>query len=193
MGYKTMAYVDRPDQTNIRHCDQLVFLPEYRGWSATVNLLCHALPHVDWVVAGGDDMFPDPKKRAAEIAEECSEHFGGTLGVMQPHGDNFGGTTRICGSPWIGREYARRANRGVGPLWPDYFHFYADEELFNVAGAQGLLWCRTDLSHFHEHWTRTKSGRTDYQKHNQKSWDKDKALFLARKAAGFPGSELTNA
>lgn len=190
MGYMTMAYVDKPEQTGIKHCDQLVFAPEYLGWSATTNRLCRLLKTATWIVAGGDDMLPDPSKRAAEIAEECTAYFGGTLGVMQPHGDKFKGTTNICGSPWIGREYADRGNGGMGAMRDEYFHFYADEELLLVATAQGLLWSRSDLVQYHDHWTRNKQGKTDYQAHNNKYWEKDKSLFVQRKQLNFPGSEL---
>ena len=52
---------------------------EYLGWARSVNLLvasglAHA-PEAEWFVTGGDDYFPDPNKRAEDIAQECTEHF----------------------------------------------------------------------------------------------------------------------
>ena len=103
-------------------------------------------PACDWIVGGGDDTEPDPTKLAEEIARECSLHFGhdpddagdpepveSTFGVMQATGDRWGADEpwaraafpdapayidRICGSPWIGREFARRMNQGAGAVPP---------------------------------------------------------------------------
>ena len=51
----------------------------YIGWARSVNLLvasglAHA-PEAEWFVTGGDDYFPDPNKRAEDIAQECSAYF----------------------------------------------------------------------------------------------------------------------
>lgn len=176
----------------------------------------------DWVVLGGDDVEPDANHSAEEIARQCSEHFAvqtrddcpkdiywPTFGVMQPTGDRWGDTPksraqfgedrgayadRVCGSPWIGREFALRINQGRGPLWPEYFHMYEDEELFEVATKLGVLWQRPDLIHLHNHWGRPR-GRTEdmpeflERANSQEEWRKAKELFDRRKAEGFPGSE----
>jgi hypothetical protein len=131
------------------------------------------------------------------------------FGVMQPTGDRWGENEpwaraafpdapayidRICGSPWIGREFARRVNQGKGPFWREYFHMFADEELQNVAARLGLLWQRRDLIHFHEHPMREgrMATQADWQKeiYSSEHWQASKTLFESRKAAGFPGSEL---
>lgn len=106
---------------------------------------------------------------------------------------------RVCGSPWLGREFCLRINQGNGPLWPEYFHMGVDEELQAVALKYGVLWQRRDLTHHHQHWGRPKPGERlapqermpDFLKraNSGEEWDKYKALFAARKAAGFPGSE----
>lgn len=96
----------------------------YQGWARSVNLLVAMVLAMDegaeWIVTGGDDYWPDPNRKADEIAAECSEHFarlnqpgqtvditgsgGGsdwqsqaqsferchTFGVMQPTGDRWG-------------------------------------------------------------------------------------------------------
>jgi hypothetical protein len=167
-------------------------------------------PETDWIVAAGDDMMPDPQKSADEIAAECSKHFweigahdaafkpgNPTWGVMQPIGDVFPGTDRICGSPWMGAEFCKRINGGRGPFWPEYTHMFPDQEMLEVTRKLGILWQRRDLTHFHK-WCK-RIGETDQwdgnkptpdfltEAYSQAHWDKYKALFEARKAAGFPG------
>jgi hypothetical protein len=198
----------------------------------------------DWFVGGGDDTNPDPNKRAEEIANECADHFSvppvdmpfagnyATFGVMQPTGDRWGENDararkaypdapavidRICGSPWIGREFARRMNGGQGPFWPQYKHMFGDEELQCVALRMGVLWQRRDLTHYHDNprredpvnsWGKAmmicrallassfrsasfKSRTPDFahEIYSKKHWSDAKALFDKRKAEGFPGSE----
>ena len=99
-----------------------------------------------------------------------------TFGVMQATGDRWGENEpwaraqfpdapayidRICGSPWIGREFARRMNQGKGPFWREYFHMFADEELQCVAQRLGVLWQRRDLTHHHEHPRRSAGAHVD--------------------------------
>src|SRR6266436_6829906 len=83
--------------------------------------------------------------------------YGPTFGVMQPTGDRYGDTDRhlgafgsayidrVCGSPWLGREFCLRINQGHGPLWPGYFHMGCDEELQAISTKLGVLWQRPDL------------------------------------------------
>jgi hypothetical protein len=134
----------------------------------------------EWFVAAGDDTLPDPNKRADEIARECSEYFMAmnaetayifgefdvyktkrvaTYGVMQPTGDPWADRQgriieRIAGSPWLGREWCLRANQRKGPVWPEFFHCWADETLQLVAQQLGVFWQRPDLTHLHNHWAR---------------------------------------
>jgi len=181
-------------------------------------------PSCDWCVATGDDTFPDMGHRADEIASQCSEHFRKlalskllgdrkecfiaamedgvklqTFGVCQPTGDRFaeGSIDRICGSPWLGREFCRRINQGRGPFWPEYTHCFGDEELQNVAEKLGILWQRRDLIHYHQHYTRVPGRDIGQVKAppphlveatSAAHWVKYKALFEKRKAEGFPGS-----
>lgn len=106
---------------------------------------------------------------------------------------------RVCGSPWMGREFCLQINQGKGPLWPEYFHMGEDEELQAVAKKYGVLWQRPDLIHLHKHWGRSEPGRPlpsadqmpDFLKdaNSLARWKEYKALFKYRKGAGFPGSE----
>jgi hypothetical protein len=177
----------------------------------------------EWLVTGGDDIEPDANHSAEEIARECSEYFwhyfdaehrlptltieqATTFGVMQPTGDRYGADERhlgergsayidrVCGSPWMGREFCRRMYQGNGPLFEGYFHMGEDEELQAVATKLGVLWQRPDLIHFHRHWARKNKDRADMPKfleraNSAEEWQKYKQIFAERKTAGFPGSE----
>lgn len=210
----------------------------YPGYAVAVNTLVRNVlsidPECNWVVTAGDDTEPDLAHTADEIAEQCSAHFAGlacvqhrscgcltciertrTFGVCQPTGDRFDGgqIDRICGSPWMGREFCRCINQGRGPLWPEYRHMFVDEELQHVAIKYGVLWQRPDLIHLHRHFARRddsltspavgyREGGVDLyggakkprpafldEANSGAHWSKYKGIFLARKAAGFPGSE----
>jgi hypothetical protein len=133
----------------------------------------------------------------------------GTYGVMQPTGDRWGVNPdhpnpamrsayidRVCGSAWIGREFARRVNQGKGPLWPEYQHMFVDEELQAVATKLGVLWQRPDLTQMHQHEARKVRSYTsaDIPPHLKKwagpeHWKEAEDIFKGRRAAGFPGSE----
>jgi hypothetical protein len=206
-----------------------------------------------WFVSGGDDYFPDPTKRAEDIAQECAAHFAAdfnesakdcqgwtsedrmriheyralseTFGVMQPTGDRWGEgrcTTcngvgkwngpnmrgdycddcqgsgrsatidRIAGSPWIGREFARRAYHGGGPLYNGFYHNFADEHLQCIARKLGVFWQRRDLTQEHRHWARLRGDWRDcppwakaINDPKLSDWDASKALFAKLKAGGF--------
>ncbi len=181
-----------------------------------------------WIVCAGDDTEPDAQHSAEEIAQQCEEYFLGdylqhnqsahvaaklrTFGVMQPTGDRWGEDPnnnnpawrsayidRVAGSPWMGREFCLRVNQGRGPLWPDYYHCFADEELQNVATRLGVFWQRPDLIHLHKHWGRVPNGAPmpssdlmpDFLKraNSREEWRKAENLFKQRQAVGFPGSE----
>lgn len=154
---------------------------------------------------------------AGECSEHFAEHFAGaikrgsgysalqrdawaTFGVMQPTGDRWGenemhlGKTgsayidRICGSPWIGREFARRVNGGKGPFWPEYFHMFADETMQETALRLGCLWQRRDLIHFHDHCRRDGVARTPQfmkEAYSANHWQKSNAIFERLKAQDF--------
>lgn len=142
------------------------------------------------------------------LGPDCDGHVG-TFGVMQPTGDRWGDEAwsrqrwpdapayidRICGSPWLGREFCRRMYGGRGPLFEGYHHMYVDEELQGVAQKLGVLWQRRELTQKHNHWGRkpgaTKADIPDFLQfaNSDPEWEKAKALFESRKAAGFPGHE----
>ena len=154
----------------------------------------------DWIVAAGDDTECDRNHTADEIAAQLTAHFGGTFGVCQPTGDRWSDAQgvlveRVAGSPWMGREWCLRANRGRGPLWPEFFHMFADECLQETAKKLGVFWQRPDLIHLHKHWGRPKDGETMGQASNMPDflvkanspaeWRKSKAEFERLRAGGF--------
>ena len=127
-----------------------------------------------------------------------------TFGVMQPTGDRWGDSEsaratygpdrgaqldRIAGSPWMGREWCERAYLGNGPMWDGYHHMFADEELQEVAIAQGVFWQRRDLCQMHNHFTR-EPGRVAAaaEIYSSEEWTRSNRIFCERKAKGFPGS-----
>lgn len=208
MGYKVALWRDAEDGVD---CDLfMVGGGEYPGYAVAVNSLVREVlkrePECDWCVTGGDDVFPDPNKRAGVIAAECGRHFWGiypydvnrrdvgTLGVMQPTGDGHGIET-ICGSPWIGREFAERAYGGNGPFYEGYRHCFLDNELQDVAKMLGCFWQRPDLTHRHEHWSWSGKPMPEFLRdaNSAAHWAKYQGLYLSRKAAGFPGHELLQA
>ena len=165
----------------------------YKGWPKSVNYLCKKLMEVDIIIAAGDDMYPDENYTAEQLRTQFLEHFGGTLGVMQPYGDKFGSMAcaeceQICGSAWLGREFRNRVNLGKGPLWEGYFHMFADTELYQVAKKHDCLWIREDLSQYHAH--RLRKHHTFIPNIPRGNFESAKNLYYKRKETGFPGTDL---
>lgn len=204
-GYLTAIWRDTGDDPV--DCDLLV-TGEYMGYAATVNTLCREaiarFPDAGWIVTGGDDTDPDPGHDADQIARQCTAHFRGTFGVMQPTGDRWGEDPsqpnytlrgayidRVAGSPWLGVEWCRRMYGGDGPLWSGYWHMYVDEELQEVATRLGVFWQRPDLIHLHRHWARDSRGGPErmpvYIRRANAEFSEAKRIFAQRKQAGFPG------
>jgi hypothetical protein len=200
MGYK-IALLRQGEPVT---ADILIGTDQYCGWARSINALAEVVlkqdPEAEWIVSGGDDTEPDPNHRADEIARECTAHFGGTFGVMQPTGDRWadGSIDRICGSPWLGRAFCERMYQGKGPMFEGYLHMFGDEELQNVAQRLGVLWQRRDLTHLHKHYFRTEKGAVDFgapipphmiEWNSRKHWIDSQALFNSRRVFGFPGHE----
>jgi len=200
MGYRTAVYLDH---TMASVNAEFEHFGRYSGyWDACNTLAVRCMSRSAilnpgkrvTVVLAADDIEPDPTRPGPEIAEECYELYG-PLWVMQPIGDveHVEGTDRICGSPWLSREWMMRAYGGrfVAPLW--YAQFYGDEELQNVAERLGVLHQREDLTQPHLHWCRKGASikRLRYQIQNSdRYWNTDKETFDKRASLGFPGHEL---
>jgi len=202
-GYIPVVMLDKPPQDNewpkfdggiVMTTPSMPFL----GYYKTINsICCMAFEHgADLVTCIGDDQTPDPYKNAQEIAEIYFNRFQDGFGVMQSSGDPQGrdahgipAAARICGSPTFGIEWYMRAYGGRGAFCSDYKSFYADEDLWNVAGLCGRLYMNPNLTIFHNHWSWGHMKREDYHERAQQNWTRDKALFFYRKAEGFPGWE----
>ena len=211
MGYGVALQRDLPPTHGIKGAG--VYVRQYLGYAEAVNFLAREVladnPECDWIVAGGDDTYPDANKMADEIAMECSRVFGAqqypddfdergqprrsTFGVMQPTGDPWSDSMgriieRIAGSPWLGREWCRRAHAGKGPLWPEFRHMYVDEALQLYAQSLGVFLQRPDLTHFHAHAQRDmRSPAAPHMKewNSQKHWQESKAIFERLKSTNF--------
>lgn len=175
-----------------------LYAEPYPGYAQAVNRLAkHVLMNQDvqWIVTGGDDTLPDPNKRANEIADELTAHFGGTFGVCQPTGDRWanGSIDRIAGSPWLGREWCERANGGQGPFWPEFTHMFGDQALKETAEKVGVYLMRPDLTHMHNHFLRQGENvnrKAEIPPHlvkwnSQAHWNEMKAIYLRLKGQGF--------
>jgi hypothetical protein len=176
----------------------LLLTGPYPGYARATNAVIAAALARDqqcsWVVCGGDDIEPDSNFSPEEIASQCQDHFQSSFGVMQPTGDRWanGSIDRICGSPWIGREFCERAYSGAGPFFEGYRHMFVDEELQHVAQRLGAFQQRRDLIHLHRHWRRTPG--TMCPPHlvmwsGPKHWQESQQMFELRLARGFPGHE----
>jgi hypothetical protein len=204
-GYSTAVFRDASEE--VIDCD-LLLSGDYHGYAAAVNLLCQEIIQRDseasWIVTGGDDIEPDLQFRAERIGVECGGHFKGTFGVMQPTGDRWGEhhggayIDRVCGSPWMGREFCERMYGGNGPLCESYTHMFVDEELQRVAMKLNVLWQRRDITQLHRHWGRrpddgvgSSAGMPAFLRdaNSPGHWTRYKAIFEGRKALGFPGHE----
>jgi len=195
-GYKIALLMNGPAYGRHVDAEFITHSERYPGWGESINRLARSVfdgyPSVDWIVGAGDDMWPDPDVCPDKIASECTEHFMGTFGVMQPCGDTWlGNSDKICGSPWIGREFARRWNGGHGPFWPSYLHLWADTELHQTTHMLGRLWNRYDLTHEHRHFLRVgcQRPRPQYMERIYLNANADRALYMRRVREGFPGHE----
>lgn len=193
-GYKVSVWRDPEKPILADICHTAPYPGHSMACNEMVRLALAVDPEAQWVVVPGDDIDPDPKHDPEDIVRECTEHFGGTFGVMQPTGDRWlnAGIEHICGSPWIGREFCEKINRGRGPFWPEYFHMWNDSEMQEVSKRLKILWQRPDLVHLHRHWMRETPGNPPAfleRANSRENWDAMREIFMRRKERGFPGHE----
>lgn len=186
-GYRT-AVLQNFERGDIP-ADIVEWYDSYPGWPESVNTLCRSIvpASCNLIVTGGDDMLPDPNHTAQELSSQFFQRFRDGFGVMQPHGDEFLSAKRYCGSPFIGRTWFETMYAGRGPMYGGYHHNYADNELFWVARGLGALWERPDLSHFHDHFTRSGSPQPRYWDSVKSKDLSDCLLYYARVHEHFAG------
>lgn len=198
MGYYPVVLLDGDDlnEQDLGGPPMLVsrpFLPQcWPGYPSAINaMLASALqdfPAARVFVIGGEDMHPEPRVKAATLAELFLSYFRDTFGVMQPTGDPYGNTLNICGSPWVGRALAEAACANGGVFHPGYWHYYADQELHDVLALRGLLQKQSKITQYHAHWGRSQNPQRPPHLHRAGEQEReDKALFERRKAERFPG------
>jgi hypothetical protein len=196
-GYRTLIYQD----IGTKACAaDLVRFGKFPGYYRIINhlvedALCEG---ADVITCAGDDMLPDPVANAQTIGRFYLGIYPNGEGVLQACGDKQGldihgvpAAERICGSPTFGREWITRSYLGKGPFWNGYHSFYGDEDLREVAQSLGLLHMARQFTFLHQHWSWGHMSRQGYQERNSNEhWEADAALFSARKADGFPCSEM---
>jgi len=173
----------------LRYVEHGILEKEYQGYWKTSNRLCKELVErgADIVVVGADDIYSDLRLSAQDIGEQFTKRFPDFFGVMQPTGDDLQGTDKICGSPWIGKEFINQAYGGKGPYLDEFFQFYGDELMFEETKLACLLWQNPEIVQRHEHWTR-KGGpnKLGYQERNSNRWwNHDREIFMKLKESGF--------
>lgn len=198
LGFKTAAFRDLGDAP--LKVD-LSLGGHYQGYPHAVNMLCRTIlcgdPTATIIVTGGDDYLPDPKINLPLVEAQFIEHFHGTFGVMQPTGDRYMvdrnthtcASERVCDAPWMGRSFCERMYNGNGPICEEYYHFFEDEELHEVAKMLGVLWHRPDIYQYHAHWGRERKERPAFLNKAKLNWDAAHAIFKRRKEAKFPGHQ----
>ncbi len=190
-GWDCFALVNKPAE--IPNATGIFRVETYAGWGESINSMALDLAdRYDWLATGGDDCFP-PDVPAEKIGWELWNHFGGTMGVCQATGDRWawdknGTTSPICYAPFIGSEFAKRWNSGRGPIWPDYWHFFGDNELYETSRKAGLLLERPDWTVEHRHPAKTGVPKQPYNFPHEPRWAADCDLYERRKVAGFPGA-----
>jgi hypothetical protein len=195
-GYKVAVYVN--DDCPAFGAD-LFIRGKYEGYWHAMNWLSRYVFRgygADVCLFAGDDMDPDPKRTAQEIGREYLQRFPDGFGIMQPCGDPQGvdasghpAARRICGSAWFGKGWAERAYGGRGPTDERYWHFYADEDLKEIAEKLSVIWWRPDLTQYHRHWSWGHMPIQPYHQKNQTHWEADYARFCKNKAEGFANGE----
>lgn len=123
---------------------ELVSWRQYYGYAEAVNHLVAQIlyldPAAEWIVTGGDDTEPDLAHSAQEIAAQCSEHFNGTLGILQCTGDRWGESRSTHPFQKWPEQPRRCVHCGQGEEAPPHLHgAYIDR----VAGSPwlGREWC----------------------------------------------------
>jgi len=186
-GYKVACLVNPPIvNDDIPEADMVIAQHKWMGFPIAANILCCETPG-DIVVVVGDDVYPDQSKDAQEIGEIFVERFPDLFGVMQPTGDKYGCWDKCAVSPWIGRKFILEAYDGAGPYWPEYYHYFSDEELQAYATSQDAFLQREDITQFHDHWQRhEKKKRPKHLRKAKREWSQDRWTFKCRSKRGFP-------
>jgi len=186
MGYKVAVLVNPPfTHSDLPEADRVIVQEAWLGFPIAVNILCREVPG-DVVAVVGDDVLPDPRRKAPEIRKLFLDSFPDTFGVIQPSGDVYGLSDICAVSPWIGRKFIEESYGGRGPYHEGYFHYFSDHELQVVAEMMKVFKQWPDVVQFHDHWQRRKERRPAHLLPAKSLHGTDAKLFDSRKLKGFP-------
>ena len=177
-GWRVAVLIDA-DQPDVR-CDMLVRETDYRGTAAAFNKLMRTIR--DWTIAicVNDDMFP-LVCRSDHAEAVFSARFPDGNGIIQPAVKGFPDLAPAV-SPIIGRAY------GVSPWHEGYWHLHCDDEIRDVAQRSHLFAYAPELliDHRHKSIGYADTLPAEKRRRNDAQHAADAALYLERKAAGFP-------
>lgn len=188
MGYQTAVLVNPPHvDTDIPNADRVIIQSQWKGFPIAANILCKETPG-NIIIVVGDDIYPDKQKTAEELGQEFLQRFPDLFGVMQPTGDDYAAIKECCVSPWIGRRFIEECYENNGPYWEEYFHYWCDRELQEIAMLFEAFQQRSDVSQYHDHWQRREGvKRPPYLMEALHKHTKDSRLFRERQSKKFPG------
>lgn len=187
-GVEVACMID-PGQPLIR-CDWLLQPSEYPGYVAAQNELA-ALAFDNGATAvliGADDIHPGTGVTADALSTEIVYHGRGA--IIQATGDRYEAMSWCAPFPLITREAAARLNDGRHVYHPGYRHFFADQELRDVAIAASVYIEEPRLKIEHRHHTRGHADTLPAEKRQAASarHEADRLIYEQRLALGFPGA-----
>lgn len=188
-GYRVAVLTE--ERMDVKQADIHILTKDFRNWGHAQNKIMKKLltwdRSADFFIAGSDDIEPHQGLEIPKVIEELKQEYGEDLYcVMQPIGDPYGGINHCAPHPWIGRGWAKKQF----PLCPLYHHLYVDQELKDVAEAEGAFCTRSDIIQVHKHWGR--DGCSDFLPEERRMAIKrhrlaDKKLYDTRKAKRLLG------
>jgi hypothetical protein len=187
-GYKTAVLFDRGTRWERSPADRIILnCSDYLGFPHSINQLCHEVPG-EVVVCAGDDVHP-PDVPPAGLRMIFLDFFPDTFGVIQPTGDKFGSIETAAVCPWIGRAFIDEAYGGAGPYFEEYFHYFCDQELQEVATLLGAFKQLPEITQYHDHWQRDGGERPPHLMKAKDRWEEDRDIFEIRQRHRFPECE----
>ena len=190
LGFRVALYLDA-GVTLPAVVTAAVMTGKYPGYARAVNTLADRVFFVHGgalMATGGDDVWPDPEWPAYRLRERFFSAFPDGNGIAQPAGGNMHDVETCCIAPLIGRGWWEKHYAGRGPYWPEYWHFWTDAELHDVAWRENHLQLWRDVNWQHDHWFLKGVPPPDHIAKARALNESDHQLYLARKAAGFPGA-----
>lgn len=188
-----------------------------KEWKGYYDCMAHLVRQLatlyaaDIVACAAEGVLPDPQARAVVVGAAFATKFPNGFGCLQPTADPWRpeqsgdsaneiakgrrmhatpSTLERCESPILGRPFIMEAYGGKGPWAEKYRQYFGDVELHDVASRMGVMWKNPQLLHKREHWSRFGGTMQPYQARNFDKWyEKDFAMYRARKYKDFPGSE----